>query len=798
MTDRMCFGATAWRARLPAIGILALGLYFLPPIFNLTQGLAAEGAGKGGSETTLILQVGLLVLTGRLLGELMQRIGQPTVIGQLLAGIVLGPSVLGLLWPGAEQYLFPPKPEQKSMIDGIAQIGVLMLLLLAGMETDLKLVRRIGRAAFSVSIAGILLPFLCGFLLGHFMPEQLLPNPAQRLMVSLLLGTALSISSVKIVAMVVREMNFLRRNVGQIILASAVIDDTIGWIIIAVIFSLAKQGSLDIFSLAQSVIGTLAFLVISLSIGRRIVFHLIRWTNDNFVSELPVISLILVIMAGMAMITAAIGVSTVLGAFVAGILVGESPIMTRHIDQQLRGLITALFAPVFFGLAGLSANLTVLRQPDLLMLTGAIVLIATVGKFAGAFVGGTLGGLRQRESLALACGMNARGSTEVIVATLGLSMGLLNENLFTVILAMAVITTMAMPPMLRWALARLPMDAEEKARLEREEADARGFLPRVERLLLAVDDSPAGRFVSRLTGVVAGARGIPTTVLHLEDDMPARDLVSNGNGRAAEKTAEAQDDTLEKEVRESAKQTAAAAEQHEQMKPDAVAVKSTRARQADADRAIASEADKGYDLLLIGLDNMVDAEGGFNDDASRIAAGFEGPLAIVIARGDHRERPSTSGFKILLPVTGGPLSLRAAELAVAISRANNAQLTALYVKRATEGGNGKAKASGRKQKSDMRRSRTGRSLDVELGTSLEEAFLKDLVALAERHNTDMRTAIRADIAPEDAILQEARRGGYNLIVMGVNRRPGDKLYFGAGAGKVLEKSKASLLFLAAS
>jgi nucleotide-binding universal stress UspA family protein len=298
--------------------------------------------------------------------------------------------------------------------------------------------------------------------------------------------------------------------------------------------------------------------------------------------------------------------------------------------------------------------------------------------------------------------------------------------------------------------------------------------------------------------VVAGARGIPTTVLHLEDDMPARDLVSNGNGRAAEKTAEAQDDTLEKEVRESAKQTAAAAEQHEQMKPDAVAVKSTRARQADADRAIASEADKGYDLLLIGLDNMVDAEGGFNDDASRIAAGFEGPLAIVIARGDHRERPSTSGFKILLPVTGGPLSLRAAELAVAISRANNAQLTALYVKRATEGGNGKAKASGRKQKSDMRRSRTGRSLDVELGTSLEEAFLKDLVALAERHNTDMRTAIRADIAPEDAILQEARRGGYNLIVMGVNRRPGDKLYFGAGAGKVLEKSKASLLFLAAS
>ena len=777
-----------------AIAVLAFGFCLLPS----GHVLAAAGGGKGGSETILILQMGLLVLSGRLLGEVMQRIGQPTVIGQLLAGIILGPSVLGLLWPEAQHFLFPDKPEQKSMIDGIAQVGVLMLLLLAGMETDLKLVRRIGRAAFSVSVAGILLPFISGFALGEFLPEHLLPNPAQRLMVSLLLGTALSISSVKIVAMVVREMNFLRRNIGQIILASAVIDDTIGWIIIAVIFSLASHGALDIGSLAQGIIGTLAFLVVSLSIGRPIVFHLIRWTNDNFVSELPVISLILVIMAAMALVTQAIGVHTVLGAFVAGILVGESPIMTRHIDQQLRGLITALFAPIFFGLAGLTADLTVLQQPDLLLLTVVIVLIATFGKFAGAFVGGTLGGLKRGESLALACGMNARGSTEVIVATIGLSMGLLNQNLFTVIVAMAVITTMAMPPMLRWALARLPMGEEEKARLEREEADARGFLPQVERLLLAVDDSPAGRFVSRLTGVVAGARGIPTTVLHLEGNTPARDLAPP-RGRAAQQLAAAKHDTFEKEVKDGAAKTAAAAEKTEEMRPDDVAVKSTRAPHMEAERAVAKEADKGYDLLLIGLDDMIDAEGGFNADISRIAGGFDGPLAVVVTRGDHRERPSTSGFKILLPVTGGPVSTRAAELAVAIARANNARLTALYVKRAPEAGteDGKAQAT-QKNGTRRRRNRAGRSLEVELGTSQEEAFLKDLVALAERHNTDMWTAIRADIAPEEAILQEAKRGAYNLIVMGVNRRPGDTLYFGAGSQKILQKSKASLLFLAAS
>jgi len=146
-----------------------------------------------------------------------------------------------------------------------------------------------------------------------------------------------------------------------------------------------------------------AFLAASLTIGRRIVFSLIRWTNDNFVSDFPVITTILVIMVAMALTTHMIGVHSVLGAFVAGILVGESPILTRHIDEELRGLIVALFMPVFFGLSGLSTDLTILKNTDLLLLTGALVVIASIGKFAGAFVGGRLGRLSQRESLALAC-----------------------------------------------------------------------------------------------------------------------------------------------------------------------------------------------------------------------------------------------------------------------------------------------------------------------------------------------------------------------------------------------------------
>src|SRR5690606_34692622 len=193
-------------------------------------------------------------------------------------------------------------------------------------------------------------------------------------------------------------------------------------------------------------------------------------------------------------------------------LVGESPILTRKIDEQLRGMITGFFAPVFFGLSGLSADLTVLRDPTLLWLTLGLILIASIGKFGGAFIGGKIGGLTGRESMALASGMNARGSTEVIVATIGLSLGMLNETLFTMIVTMAIVTTMAMPPMLRWALARLPIGVDEKKRLEREEYEARGFASNLERLLLAVDESENGKFATRLAGFLAGSRGMPTTV----------------------------------------------------------------------------------------------------------------------------------------------------------------------------------------------------------------------------------------------------------------------------------------------
>ena len=300
---------------------------------------------------------------------------------------------------------------------------------------------------------------------------DVVPTHENQLVTALFLGTALAISSVKIVAMTLMEIGVIRRDIGQLILATAILDDTIAWIIIAVIAGIAAHGRVDLASVGASLAGTALFLAFCLTIGRRLVARLIVWVNDHMTIEMPVITAILVVMLTLALTTDLIGVHTALGAFIAGIMIGQSPILTEHIEGQLRGFIIAFFSPVFFAVAGLGMDLRTLMDPTLLLFTLAVILVASVGKFGGALIGGRLGGLTMRESLALATGLNARGSTEVIIASIGLTMGALSNELYTMIVAMAVVTTMAMPPTLRWMMARVPLGDDEAKRLEKEEAE---------------------------------------------------------------------------------------------------------------------------------------------------------------------------------------------------------------------------------------------------------------------------------------------------------------------------------------
>lgn len=753
---------------------------------------ATSSAAAMPSEGLLLAQVVVLVLLGRLFGELMYRIGQPSILGQIIGGILLGPTVLGGFWPEGLHLLFPGGAAHGTMIEGIAQIGILFLLLLAGMETDLGLAYKLRRAALGVSLSGIAVPFVCGFALGWLIPQNLLPEPGARLVTALFLGTALSISSLKIVATVVREMNFMRRNIGQLIVASAVIDDTVGWVIIAITFSLATSGAINMGAVAFSVLGTLAFLAVSFTVGRRAVFEIIRWTNDSLHSDLPMISAIIGIMGVMALITQWIGVQTVLGAFVAGLLIGQSPILTRQIDEQLRGLTTSLFMPVFFGLTGLHTDLRVLGDPETLALAVGLVLIASVGKFGGAFLGARINKLSFADALALGFGMNARGSTEVIVASIGLSVGVLDQRLFSVIVAMAVVTTLIMPPTLRWALARLPLKGDEQDRLEREEFDKSSYVGQLERILAAVDSSDSGRLATQLAGNFAGLRNMPVTVLSLGEEEksspvpeppPAAPVNKSGKRKAAKPAPEpvapevepTPTDAAIEQVKAAAREAAAAAREDDDSRNGEVRVGRTL-EQADLETALSAESKKGHDLLFIGTDPLTSPEGGFDPRIGAMLGAFERTGALVSARGQLRRDPDAT-IRILIPVSGDIWSMRAAEFAFVLAKALGARVAALFVPFET------------------RARSVSRVTDAQYA---HRAVFDSVKRIAEFYGVEVRTIVGQSVEPELAILSQARQGRYNLIVLGVGARATEKLSFGKTADALLESSDRSLVYFVAT
>lgn len=750
--------------------------------------LGVVGAHADDRVTIFFTQIVLLIVVGRLLGELMQRIGQPAVMGQLLAGIVLGPSIFGAIWPTEQQVIFPIDSSGRQMLNAVSELGVLMLLLLTGMETNLALVKRVRRSAAFTSAGGILIPFICGYTLGEFLPNSVLPDPHRRLMTSLFLATALSISSVKIVAAVLREADFLRRDLGQVILASSILDDTIGWIILALIGGLAAHGTVVVGSLLFSVCGTALFLVFCLTIGKQWVARIIRWTNDSFVGEMPVISVILVIMLTLALVTSFIGVHTVLGAFVGGIMIGQSPILTKHIEEQLRGLIVALFMPVFFGVAGLSIDLKVLGDPHLFKLTLLVILIASIGKLGGCYIGSRLSRLSHAESLAVGLGMNARGSTEIILAAIGLSLGVLNQQLFTVIVLMAVVTTLCMPPLLRWALSHVSIREEERVRLETEAAEEKELLPKIERILVGLDTREGDGFAARLGGWLIGARRISATVvdwgsarnneIKIENRPPSQLLIEAT--QEAMQTVSAQQITSESNKGEEAHPldaaTSAGAGSEIPVKELVSILKPRDSDEPTEDKfaaAILTEAKNGYGMIFLGTGSTsIPSE--FRNSIERIVSEFTGPTAILFGYTSSKTSRNSTLTKILVPTTGADYSRFGAEVAVAIAKGCGASITALHVSVSAEG--------------DLLRQpavslRTGRVL------------VADIEALGKREGVRVHPKALMGRAKESAILRQVELGGHQLIVIGSKSQSTEQLHFGTSAMALIEKAPCPVLIV---
>ncbi len=409
-----------------------------------------------------LLQVGVLLLFATVLGRLAVKLGQPAVIGELLAGVVLGPSILGHIVPGIQQWLFPAQAEQAHLLDVVGQIGVLLLVGITGAHLDLKILRRRGGAAINISLAGLLIPLALGGGVAFLLPATLMAGSTTRPTFAIFLGVAMCVSAIPGIAKTLADMNLTHRDVGQLILTAGTVDGAVGWFLLSVVSAMAV-GGMHGWKVALSVGYLIGFVVLAALVGRPLVRRAFQLAGRSDDSGPSVATAVVVIIAGAA-ITQALGLEAVFGAFVAGVLVGAPGAGRPARLASLRTSVMWVFAPIFLATPGLRMDLRALASPSVALAAVVVLATAIVSKFAGAYLGARTSRLTRREGLALGAGMNARGVVEVVVAMVGLRLGVISSATYTVIVLVAIVTSVMAPPLLRWAMAGVDASAEEQLR----------------------------------------------------------------------------------------------------------------------------------------------------------------------------------------------------------------------------------------------------------------------------------------------------------------------------------------------
>lgn len=426
--------------------------------------LAASPVAPLGAHELLVflLQIGVLLGTAVLLGRLAQRWGMPSVVGELCAGVVLGPSLLTHLAPGFSGWLLPQQADQMHLLDAVGQLGVLLLVGITGMHIDLGLVRRKGKAAALVSTGGLVVPFAGGVAIAFALPATLLAEGGDRTVFALFIGVALCVSAIPVIAKTLLDMGLLHRNIGQLTISASVVDDIVGWLLLSVVSAMATTGVRG-GEIAFSVVALAAFVAAVWFLGRPLIRRLLRQAARSADRE-PTVALCTVLIVLGAAASHALGMEAILGAFLAGIVIGTCGELDRERLAPLRVFAIGVLAPLFFATAGLRMDLTALARPAVLGAAVLVLLVAIAGKFAGAYLGARAGRLSHWEGLALGAGMNARGVIEVIIAMVGLRLGVLTTEMYTIIVLVAIVTSLMAAPALRFAVRRMPVTEEERAR----------------------------------------------------------------------------------------------------------------------------------------------------------------------------------------------------------------------------------------------------------------------------------------------------------------------------------------------
>jgi Kef-type K+ transport system membrane component KefB len=403
-----------------------------------------------------LVALAAIMLTARAVGLVFRAIGQPAVMGEVVGGLVLGPSVLGAALPGVHAWLLPT--EVAPFLGVHAQIGIILYMFLVGLELDLPRVRALGRSVLAVSAASIVVPFVLGVFLAVWLYPRVSPDTVSLGVFSTFIGTSLAVTAFPVLARILTDWGIARSPLGVLALTVAAVGDVIAWSLLAIVVGMARS---DVSAGLRTFVLTMAFVVVMLRVAGPAVRVWVARRGDGADVEGGRLTrtdlataLVAVFLA--ATTTELIGIHGLFGAFLLGAVMPHGSPLALDLDRRLGDVVAVLFLPVFFAFTGMRTEIGLLAGVSDWLLCGAIVLVASAGKFGGTIVGARWSGLQWRDSAALGALMNTRGLVELIVLNIGLDLGIISPRLFTMLVIMALATTLMAAPLLKVLLEDAP------------------------------------------------------------------------------------------------------------------------------------------------------------------------------------------------------------------------------------------------------------------------------------------------------------------------------------------------------
>lgn len=413
----------------------------------------------------LLLQIIAIIITARVFGFICKKIKQPTVIGEMVAGIVLGPSIVGTYMPEVSGFLFPEA--SKPNLQFLSQIGLILFMFVVGMELDMKFLRNKAHEAVVVSHASIIIPFALGMGLAYFLYLGFAPQNVKFLSFSLFMGIAMSITAFPVLARIVQERGLAKTRLGTLVITCAAADDITAWCILAVVIAVVKAGSF--VSALFTILMALGYVLLMLQVVRPFLKRLGNiYSNKESLSR-PVVAIFFITLLVSAYATEVIGIHALFGAFMAGAIMPPNMSFRNIFIEKIEDVALVLLLPLFFVYTGLRTQIGLLNDVYMWQICGAIILVAVVGKFLGSALAAKFVGQSWRDSLMVGALMNTRGLMELVVLNIGLDLKVISPEIFTIMVIMALVTTFMTGPALDLINWLLPEKKEKPVPQEMEE-----------------------------------------------------------------------------------------------------------------------------------------------------------------------------------------------------------------------------------------------------------------------------------------------------------------------------------------